>query len=124
MRAAPAGQLGTLARATRIQSHPGTALHRTMRSSRQRGRPIPLRWGAVFLRTPPETMNIRETSVRHESEMIKLFKSEDEKRQDAARKNGKACGSCGGTGTVGNGGRGSFTSSKCGSCNGSGVSRS
>ena len=52
-----------------------------------------------------------------------MFKSEDQKRQDAARAAGKVCEKCHGTGTVGIGGRGAATSSPCGSCGGSGMRR-
>lgn len=50
-----------------------------------------------------------------------MFKSEDEKRQDAAIAAKRVCPKCNGTGTVGIGGRGAATSSVCGSCNGSGM---
>jgi DnaJ-class molecular chaperone len=52
-----------------------------------------------------------------------MFKSEDEKRRDAAITAGRVCDSCHGTGTVGIGGRGAATSSKCSRCNGSGMKR-
>ena len=50
-----------------------------------------------------------------------MFKSPDEKRQDAAVAANKVCNDCGGTGTVGIGGRGAPTSSECGKCGGSGI---
>ena len=52
-----------------------------------------------------------------------MFKSPDEKKQNAAIAAKKVCPKCSGTGTVGNGGSGSATSDKCGKCNGSGLSR-
>ncbi|MFZ2836246.1 MAG: hypothetical protein WAZ21_02915 [Candidatus Saccharimonadales bacterium] len=52
--------------------------------------------------------------------MVKLFKSPDEKRQDAAIAAKKVCPTCNGTGTVGIGGRGAPTASTCGTCGGSG----
>lgn len=50
-----------------------------------------------------------------------MFKSEDQKRQDAAIAAKRVCPKCNGTGTVGNGGRGSAFSSTCGTCGGSGM---
>lgn len=50
-----------------------------------------------------------------------MWKSEDEKRQDAAIKAKKVCGNCGGTGTVGIGGRGAVGSNPCDKCAGSGM---
>lgn len=52
-----------------------------------------------------------------------MFKSEDEKRQEAATKAGKACNRCGGTGTIGIGQRGAIGASPCPDCGGSGMKR-
>jgi len=49
-----------------------------------------------------------------------MFRSEDQKRQETAAAARNSCSKCGGTGTVGIGGRGATTSSKCGACNGTG----
>lgn len=52
-----------------------------------------------------------------------MFKSEDDKRREAAAKADSICSRCNGTGTVGIGGRGAATASTCGSCGGSGQRR-
>ena len=52
-----------------------------------------------------------------------IFKSDDDRRREAAEQAGKVCPACGGTGTYGVGGRGAWTSSPCSKCNGTGQSR-
>lgn len=52
-----------------------------------------------------------------------FFKSDDDKRREAAEREGKTCSACGGSGTYGIGGRGAITSSPCSKCNGSGKQR-
>ena len=49
-----------------------------------------------------------------------MFKSEDEKRAERAAAANRACNKCGGTGTLGIGGRGASTSTVCDRCKGSG----
>jgi hypothetical protein len=50
-----------------------------------------------------------------------MFKTPDQKRQEAAITAKKVCPKCFGTGTVGHGGRGAATSAVCGGCGGSGM---